>query len=358
LERKDSLSLLFLSLSVLLACLTRYIGAILILWGILVILSQQGENARKNLKHAIIFTLISILPLAIWVTRNYVLTGTLFGLRAASIYPLEKNLSFVFNTFLVWYIPGKIVNHRSVLILISITFGFLLGLSLKSAGGAKKVMRVLKDPMVTFTIMYVTALVILSTISAVDGIGDRLLSPVYIPLTLLLLAVFNSFVEGLTERYQGRFVPVITNATLVTGILLWLVYPLDNNILAEAKRLSNGVGYNTEPWRSSELMEYLIQHPNAVKQYSVYSNHPDAVDILANLQTKITPIKTHFNARETVNEISSLKGSWPPEDNARLIWFERHEHTFLYPIDELKEIATLKLITAFTDGAIYKVERR
>ncbi len=291
LQVNDSISLMLLSLSVSLACMTRYIGVVLILWGILVILFQRGGNVRKRLNHAIIFTLISILPLTIWITRNYVLSGTLFGLRAASINSLDKNLSYVFNTFLEWYVPGKIVDHRAVLILTGITFGFLAGMSLKGAGGTNKIMRLFKDPMVLFTIMYLTALVILSTVSAADGIGDRLLSPAYVPLTLLLLVAFNTFVKGISERHQGRYVPVIANATLIIGILLWLVYPLDSNILAEAKRLSNGVGYNTELWRNSELMQYLIQHQDAVTQYTIYTNHPDAVDILAGLVTKVSPIK-------------------------------------------------------------------
>jgi hypothetical protein len=59
-----------------------------------------------------------------------------------------------------------------------------------------------------------------------------------------------------------------------------------------------------------------------------------------------------------VNVATNLVGTWPPEDNARLIWFDRHEHTFLYSLEEIKQIADLELITAFTDGVIYKVERK
>jgi len=358
LRKRDTISLLALAILVSLACLTRYIGLMLVLWGIALISFHAGANKRKKLVHALSFSLVTIAPLAAWLSRNYALSGTLFGLRAPVVNTLDKNLSFVFNRFLVWYIPDKIADHRAWLILIGLCAGLLAGVSLINGVSKKKLRHLLLDPMLSFTLIYLTVLVVLATVTATDGIGDRLLSPMYVPLTLLLLTSCYTIMKRITERRRGSYWHFYGNVLFTAFILIWLLYPLDHNVLVEAKQVSNGVGYSSQLWRNSELMGYLIKNQEAVQQYAVYSNHPDAIDILAGLASEMSPIKTRFNSPEMVNVATNLVGTWPPEDNARLIWFDRHEHAFLYSLEEIKQIADLELITAFTDGVIYKVERK
>jgi hypothetical protein len=117
-EKKNVKSLLFLSLSVALACLTRYIGVVLILTGIISILLIRQDNIKKNFLHAFIFAFISALPIGIWAGRNYFLSGTLFGTRSPSLHTLSFNVRQTFLTIFFWYLPNRIFNNRLIFVLL------------------------------------------------------------------------------------------------------------------------------------------------------------------------------------------------------------------------------------------------
>ena len=111
LVKADIASLVLFSLSVAFAFLTRYIGFIFILTGIFSILLFCRKSPKVKFKHVILFASVSILPIGLWVTRNYVLSGTLFGPRASSLYTLFQNVTFTFNTFLSWYTPWRVPEY-------------------------------------------------------------------------------------------------------------------------------------------------------------------------------------------------------------------------------------------------------
>ena len=188
LEKKDILSLMLLSISVALASLTRYIGVTLILWGVFIIIGFYRDTLKNKLVHLSLFTLISFPPIGIWLIRNYVISSTLFGPRTSSAHGLSQNLIAVFNSLKIWYIPGIIADHLpTTLIFLGVVFSFFVGLNLKDNWQSMKVVLRQDSSIIVFIIVYTTFLVISSTTSAFDAINDRLLSPIYVPLTLLLL---------------------------------------------------------------------------------------------------------------------------------------------------------------------------
>ncbi len=260
LAKADTTSLLLLSLSVALACLTRYIGVIFILTGVVSVLLFRRDSPRVKFKHLFLFILISALPIGIWVIRNYFLSGTLFGPRAASIYTLSQNSTFAFNTFLSWYIPGRISEHRSILMLLSATIGFLAGLSIR--GNWSKVRTVLLEigPLLLFIIAYVGFLLVSSTTTNYDQIGNRLLSPVFVSITLLLLLSASKILTSLTEQ---RLSQKRANILLAVAIALWLVCPARATMSSITNAMSQGQGYSGKSWRNSQTIEYLLQNSNA-----------------------------------------------------------------------------------------------
>ena len=54
----------------------------------------------------------------------------------------------------------------------------------------------------------------------------------------------------------------------------------------------SGRGYNSGSWRRSETIEFLKQHELLWKNFTFYSNEPEAVYILTNINTKRSPAKT------------------------------------------------------------------
>lgn len=352
--KKDVTSLILFASMVALLPLIRYIGVTLIFWGMLIVVVFHCGNLKSRIGHVSLFTLISALPLGIWLIRNYIISSTLFGTRASSVYTLPQNLTYVFNTLLYWYIPDKIADHRSILIILSAGAGLFAGLSLRDGWGCMKVRLQKISPPVLFAIIYTTFLVISSTTTAYDHIDDRLLSPIYVPLTLLLL----SLVQGLVDPYRKRFSEKIVNSFLVIGVVIWLIYPINSIVLNVVNLVSFGLGYSGKAWVDSETVQYLLQHQTLESECTFYTNGPDVTYILAHLVAKPSPAKKHYNSQESVNDISRLRDSWPEENDACLIWFDKIDRTYLFTIDELRGIANIDLIADLADGAVYSIMRK
>ena len=353
LAKGDTASLLLLSLSVALACLARYIGVVLILTGVVSILLFRRDSPRVNFRHLFLFISLSALPIGVWVIRNYLLSGTLFGPRASSIYTLSTNATFAFNTFVSWYIPQRISEHRSLLMLLTATISFLAGLSIR--GDWAKVRSVLLEIglLLLFIIAYVGFLLVSSTTIAYDAIGDRLLSPVFVPITLLLLFLASKMVTSLMEQ---RLTQKRANVLLAVAIVGWLVYPVSAAMSSITNAMSQGQGYSSESWRNSQTIEYLRE--NRTLECEIYSNGPDALYILANRTAKMSPVRTMYNSPEVVNDISNLRSSWPEKRNACLVWFDMIGRQYLFTIDELQTIADVQQLIRLEDGAIYSVTRK
>lgn len=352
LKRRDMFSLVILSLSVALACLTRYIGIVLILTGVVGILLFRQGSLRVKFIHLLIFVSISVSPIGMWIARNYFLSGTLFGSRQSSIFTFPQNLAFTLGTLIKWYTPRIIYKQVHLLLMIAIVVSFVAIL------GAKIFWSKILSEMGTillYIVTYVGFLVISSTTTAYDRINDRLLSPIYVPMTLLILWFVSQLLVSLTGRHVSRRV---VNFFLASIVILWLGHPVIVSTSLIAHAMNYGNGYSSESWRNSETIGYLLQNKDLELRCTIYTNNPPALYILANLKAQLTPKRTHYNSTEIANNISSLKGFWPEEDRACLVWFNRDLAEYLFTIDELGTIADIQLGIEFEDGAIYYVARK
>jgi len=354
LSKKDITSLILFSSSVALSSLTRYIGVTLILWGGLIILIFNRVKIKNRVLHLAAFILISSLPLGLWIVRNYAISGTFFGDRASSAFTLFKNIKFTFEYVLDWYIPSGIAKHRPILIFFGVVVGLLVCLGAIDCWQAFKTRLRQTSPMIIFATIYIVFLVISSTVTANDQIGDRLLSPIYVPFTLFLLV----FGQTCIEPYRKRFPRKIVDFILFIGIAIWLVYPVRSTILDAKHQIRNGQGYNSKDWVESETVQYLNQHRTLEAECVFYTNDPVAAYIMTDLAAIRSPAKLRYNSKDIVTDLPSLKGSWPEEKSACLVWFNQITRVYLYTVRELKTIANFTLIGRFRDGVIYSITRK
>lgn len=357
LKKGDTSSLLLLSMSVSLMCLTRYIGVIFILIGVVSILFFRRDSLRLKIGHLLLFMSVATLPIGMWTIRNYLLSGTLFGPRASSIFTLFQNLSFAFDTLLSWYIPRRISVHRSILMLLSGTIGFLAGLNIRGDWSKLKTLLSEIGPLLLVIIVYVGFLVVSSTTTAYDQIDNRLLSPIFVPTTLLLLSLAFRMLQSLTQQWSLLKRVNILLPVAIIGIYL-LIFPTKATILSITNAMSQGQGYSSESWRNSQTVQYLLRHHTIASKWVIYTNGPDVLYILANLTAKWSPRRARYNFPEIVNDISSLNGYWPQENNSYIIWFDKIDRTYLFTVDELRTVANIQQIIRLKDGAIYSVERK
>jgi hypothetical protein len=354
LVKRDIPSLTLLSTAISLASLTRYLGVTLILWGGLIILLFSLNSLKNKIIHLALFTIIAALPLGLWLFRNYAISGTLFGDRASSTFTLSQNISLMFNSLMDWYVPTKFIGRSYILLITGLGAGFLTGISLITHWQSWKAKLRHASPIILFVVIYAGFLLITTTVSANDQIGSRLLSPVFVPLTLLLLI----FILSLAETYTKRLSKNILNSILLLSLGIWLIYPIRSTIRSAIRLFPSGQGYASKAWLGSETVQYLLQHPVLTSGCSFYTNDPRAAYYLAHLATDRSPAKTRYNSTDVVSEISSLRGSWPVKNNACLVWFEVITRPWLFTVPELQNVANFGLIAKLDDGVIYTISRK
>lgn len=354
LKSNDSVSLLLLALSIALASLTRYIGVTLILWGGLIVLFFQNNNFKKRVKHLLIFSIVSGLPIGLWLIKNYIISNTFFGSRSPSRFTLYQNINYAFDTLLYWFVPDDIAN-RLFLIVFSVSIGIFAGHNLKNRWQEVKLRLKQISPILMFAIIYLIFLIISSTTTAYDRINNRLLSPVYIPFALLILIL----AEMIVAPYRKKFSNSLVNTFLIISMVIWLVYPIRNITLNTIKLLQNGRGYNSKAWRESEVIQYLSS-TELETEYPLFTNAPDAAYILAELSTKMSPSKRKGGNSSSLPNMSpyEIEDSWPEENKAYLIWFDKKIRTYLFTPEELQKITNMELIADLEDGEIYIVTRK
>jgi len=354
LENNSMTSLILIASSIALAVLTRYIGVSLIFWAVFSILFFSHNRLNNKILHLFLLMIITICPLAIWLARNHMVSGTLFGYRASSQFTMCQNLNFTLNTITSWYIH-PLVAQRYLIIMILIALPILL-LSVYRNGILHKLNIASKqlNVIILFVLAYTSLLVISSTTTAYDKIDYRLLSPVYIPITLLLLILLLASIE----LYRHYFSIGNTNRLLIIAVAILLLYPFRAVVLDAVKMAQDGRGYSHYSWKNSPTIQYICKQRLLQSEYMIYSNGPDVVYIMANLKCKLSPAigKTTFSSQ--VNNILELRGRWPQENKAYLIWFDRIQRKNLFPIHQLKTIATIIESKCFEDGEIYFISSK
>ena len=342
------LSLAVMTFSTALACLTRYIGIVLVPVGVVTIILASGVKFKTRVTRAILFAALSLAPLGLWLVRNYQLTGTLAGHRGHGS-SITDSVILCAQTTLPWYLFGLISELAVLAWVVVLTVRIL---SSRTAIGrvtsSLKAVLIGDFPAVLFLLTYATMLLATSSTAEYDQIGDRLLSPVFVPATLVLLKV-GSYLFGPAEQRTTALVSRVPSVLLA----LWLCFPLASVVRTTAGRYRNGAGgLNTMKWRESETVAYAKQMTSTKDDVHVYSNGTDALWELARVNASELPRRWEVNQND-------LYGHWPTESASVLVWFNnRRWREYFFSVEELEEIANVEEVAYLSDGTIYRVSVR
>ena len=256
-----------------LAAVTRYMGAALILSGVLMLLSRRNVPVRQRLKHALAFGAISSLPLAAAMARNQLASGTLFGVRTEAVgqapsgQSLFDSLGQIVEVFHEWAGPLSPIHwqlqHSSWLIAGLFLLLAALFLITPRPGRASSVFLV-------FTLTYLAIIAAVAPLTVKQGIDSRYLTPVYVP--LLFVAAF--WLDGLlSSKPSGRMSMgrwALVALALVGGS--WHIgVSVQQNLRLTAEALESGYigkSLNTAYWEDSELVAYVRANPVSGRYYS------------------------------------------------------------------------------------------
>ena len=354
LSRRNTAELLLLSSATALACLDRYIGVTLVIWGAVIVIVANLRQLRVAVAHLFSFALISLAPVGLWLIRNLLVAGTLTG-RGGIPESLPNNLRDVYHGILLWYIPATL-QFGLVLILIGVVAGFFLGASFRNLEPGLRANARQPNPAVLFAAasvlfvaIYIAFVVVVATRSH-TALESRTLSPLYVPMTLTFLMAVRAVATSCLKRIPDTTVDCL----LAIGIVVWLAYPLRANVRTGIYLAQRAQEYNTLA-AESETIRYLVEHRDLDSGRMIYSNDPEATFILAQLRTEELPMQTDAAT------VAGRRGVWPQQDNALLVWFNSPTpSSYLDPyltLDELQASARLQRIVQLQDGAVYLATR-
>ncbi|MFC2028852.1 ArnT family glycosyltransferase [Chloroflexota bacterium] len=342
-------NLILFSISATLSPLSRYIGLVLIIWGCLIICFHQKLSRKKKIKHLPLFLIISTVPISIWAIRNYILDGSFFGIRQAPIFKLGEILSFGISSITSWYFTGGVSTHISISILVIVfcIFGIWLGLRglnlLKNVETPKANFLLFSDLLV---IIYLGSVILYSMTRYIAVNDMRTWSPIFIPLTLILLIM----IRRIFDHQQNSIIKVFIFALVALNFVFWLVFQIPQLKTHLSSIRTNGYWLSDHSWKSSQTIQFLRENTLECK---VYSNAPDVIYILADKETNLLPGR----GNESI-DVTTLKGQWPQEDQVCLVWFTNISRRILYTKDELLSITNMENFKQFDDGVLYVVSRK
>jgi hypothetical protein len=334
------------------ACLTRYAGITLIPAIFAYLLLRPAGSPQKRLYGALLYVPAAAFPLVVNLVRNYWISGTFMGRRVPSPRSLIDNLELTVRSILGWSPPLEGVFESPGLLSLGIVaasaFGFYFFGKVLLRGGADRIQ--IDFLMLTFLATYLLFILITSTTTKYDRIGDRLLSPI-VPAICILGARFFD----VTYRYlaNGKRSSPARIPYFVVFILVFVVAPGKQVIEGAISQRENGAGgFNHRIWRESELVKYLNGRTQ-MKTEKIYSNAPFALYITTGLMAKFSP---HANPPGHPGSNQNIFENDPDLDGALLAWFYQMSRPGFLSIEDLGKLSTITTVADFPDGRLVRIE--
>ena len=338
-----------------LAFLTRYAGVAVPLAVGLALLCQPRAPLRQRAGRVAAVALAAAVPMALWLLRNYLVTGQLIK-QVADLRPpilsVPAALDGVRGTLWEWayldFLPPAVTWA-----LLALAAAALLPLGLAGAGARGGRAPFAWQAVLVFggfTLLYLVVL-IASITTLPHPWQSRFLAPVYVPL-LAIAAFALDWLPGAPRRRNGAAarLPV---AVLMVALSLWTAGQVVRGGL-EIRRLNSGepyLSYQSQPWADSATVRHLREHPIGGM---VYSNVRNA----AYLYGAGTGTYRRLPVRWT--ELQELVAAAPA--GAHLIWFDAYRAdpvwgmvAYDYGVAQMRATRGLEPVAELADGAVFTV---
>ena len=326
------------------AAITRFAGITFIATLGLFLLIDNVKNTTliKRWLTIIICGLIAVIPLAVNLIRNYTATLEPAGNRQKGIYSLWDNLGFSGKVFCEW-IYSATTNTTTCIAIGTTILILLISYSIYIIA---KIIRHNKpinyyEIATIFGTVYYLFILSIATLSRFETINNRLLSPLYIPLLLLLIHIgerlINSELFSSLRKAKSIAITIMFILLLSKAVLASVDFYKDS--------ADSGIGgYTEDLWSQSETIKYVNDNIN---QYTgstpVYSNSAHALYLYSGKHFALIPEKTH---EQKIEKLFKLKQFY-------IIWFNEEGNSDILPVEAIQKNVELHQIKELNDGIIY-----
>ena len=343
-----------------LTALTRYPGVVLIGVGVLVLLVRRTPPLAIRLKDAVVFGVISSMPLAGVLTRNWAVSGTLTGRIAKSGQSLSAGLRQIVEVFRGWVVPPNAPDGVAYLLGLAIA-----AVVLASATAILRTFRMHRDdpeaapaqvrlgpalPFAVFALTYLGFMVAVVPFTVSQGIDSRYLLPVYVPLLLVAALLLDRFLSS--EAADRMTVAKWGLASLVLlGLLAHVSFSAHRNLRLTRQAWRAGFEIwtlkplNSAYWESSETLKYIRTH---LSDGTIYTNFPEPAWFWDRMAP---PGKYEFLPRGRIHKVMPHLMRWP--DGAHIAWLQ--SQTLSYDALDIRCLPGVELVAELADGVVFRV---
>ncbi|MDE3253936.1 MAG: hypothetical protein KGO92_14115 [Bacteroidota bacterium] len=336
LENPTTRNLGLLALVTALACITRYAGISLVATGCLLILCHGEIPVVKKIKHLFLFGLGSSSLVFSNLLRNALLEGNFTGVREKSLRPLLSNLQEAGAVISNWFpfFTGHEYLAAGFFAMI-LTGGFcLLGYHMIQQQYYTRYETVFT----AFFVVYGLFILVIASISRFEDLSSRLLSPIYIPMCLMIgtrLYVWYQKGSGMRKRIR------LAGIFLLYGICMYGYYQ-QNAAAWEGIRDAGIPGYAEDSWTKSPLIAYIREHKDSLPM-PVYANANDAVYFLTGIPALPLP---HKEIKKEINRFLQTPSFY-------LAWFTDGENPDLVSLDFIRKYKKQVSMINREGGSLY-----
>ena len=341
-------SIYWFALAVGLGCLVRYVGIANGLTGAAVILFHGREDWRKRFIDAATFSVLSAMPLIVWVARNYFSTGNTVNRTFSFHLPALADLLPSIDTVGHWLLPMSLVDNAPWPARLFLLLVFLL---LCGLGRRVDLSRTWYPRLMVYCVLgYGTFLLISILVCDASLYFDT--RTMALPYAATMIVVLSIITEWLRKnRAQEKFrrwiafdcaMAVLLTLQTINGVM-WLLLSY-----------VSGIGFGADIWKNSELLNFA---KNAPASTSIVSNAPDFIYVLTGRRTAMIPHKVDPETRQP-NELYeqglAAMGEQLKQPNAVFVYFnDENGRWYLPSIKELETQLPLRVVKSAKDGAIY-----
>ena len=366
-------SLLWAGACAALAWQTRYLGAALLAAVAVMLLLQRGARPPQRVRRAAGFALLAGAPMAVWLVRNRLVSGTFTGPRGYGRRSWVA-LTGIGEELWSWVtFDPPLVEWPAVGIA-----GFLPAVALAAACGVlvRERWRRRTRPSPSgwlpcyvfggFALTFFTALVASLALAATfGGFEERHLTPLYVPIAVTAAFALDRALgfaprkSRFRRRWKlrwGRRGPQVSAAVVTAVLCFWTAGQIEPNAREIRRVKSEGYDFASRYWAGSETLEWIRRNP---LEGVVLSNVALIVSI-HNYAMELGPGQGYSHLPvEAENMANVLRAAGDRDESYYVVligtnngWLMRNLE---YDVADLRASSGLEPIVELADGAVFRV---
>ena len=356
-----------------LACLTRYIGVSIVITVLLLLVFRRNKTFLEKARHIAVYSLISVMPIGIWMLRNVLLSGTLTGHSRSSptltLTTFRRTCQQTLDALAGWVFPllnpipaGAAAAVGMALLALAIAVGYGLLRSRRKAETGTDWNALM--PFGAFALIYLALFVVAASSTPIQG-SFRHFCPAYIPLLFVAVFALDKLLRHVEKRrllgtvgdwlrartfIRGSCRISLLAVVVAVALSLWLAGSAI--VTARGIQYANGDGLwslslSSARFANSEVLQYMRAHPVTGRVYSndffpVYI-HTDGLakyDLIPDKQRLAQAVREWAAADYDVHIVWLYNLGWRIRDNHHL---------------EIRALPGVETVANLADGAIFRI---